>query len=140
MNKNFYKKGLIIAGLSNILGVLIFSRFFTNDVMNQADPVVMSNFGLVMIIVWGLAYISVFNSFEKVKWLIAVFALEKLIYGLIWINWFFRNDIRILYSKDTMAGIFYTIYGLNDLFFMVFFIFTFISIKDLVAQNKYENN
>ncbi len=136
MNKSIYKKGIIAAGLSNILGVLIFSRFFTNESINLADPVVMSTFGLVMIIVWGLAYISVANGFEKVKWLFAVFAVEKLIYGLIWINWIFSNDIRILYKQDLMAGIFYSIYGLNDLIFMVFFTFVFFHVLDLDSKSK----
>jgi len=52
------KKGFVLAGLFNMT-VLVFSRFFTNSVIPESDPVVMSNFGLVMIVVWGLAYISV---------------------------------------------------------------------------------
>ncbi len=128
------RTGLIIAGLANIFGVLIFSRLFTNEFINQADPLVMSDFGLLMIIVWGFAYISVAKGFAEVKWLLMVFALEKLIYGVIWINRIFRYDIRNLYKEDAFAGIFYSIYGLNDLFFMVFFIVAFFSIKDLAKQ------
>ncbi len=62
MNKNltrYIPHGFIAAGMMNIGGVLLFSRAFTNQAINQADPVVMSNFGLLMIIIWGLAYISV---------------------------------------------------------------------------------
>lgn len=128
------KFGLIAAGLANILGVLIFSRFFTNEWISKADPIVMSSFGLIMIIVWGLAYISASKGFEQVKWLLAVFAIEKLIYGLIWINWIFYNDIRILYKKDLMAGMFYSIYGLIDLVFMAFFVIAAFSIED--RENK----
>ena len=58
MNKTLMKKGFIAAGLMNIGGVLLFSRAFTNSAINIADPVVMSNFGLLMIVVWGLAYIG----------------------------------------------------------------------------------
>ena len=54
MNRNLVKNGLIAAGLMNIVGVLVFSRAFTNLAINNADPVVMSNFGLLMIAVWGL--------------------------------------------------------------------------------------
>ena len=50
------KNGFIAAGLMNIGSVLLFSRGFTNSAINTADPVVMSNFGLLMIVVWGLAY------------------------------------------------------------------------------------
>ena len=36
----------------NIGGAILFSKGFTNKAINQADPVVMSNFGLIMI-KWG---------------------------------------------------------------------------------------
>ncbi len=124
------RNGLILAGLSNIFGVLIFSRIFTNEVINAYDPLVMSNFGLLMIVVWGVAYLSVANSFHDVKWLMAVFATEKLIYSLVWIDWFFKNDIRAVFNRDIFAGVFYSIYGINDLIFMVFFIIAVFSIAD----------
>ena len=44
MNPNLVKNGFIAAAFMNIGGVLLFSRAFTNDAINQADPVVMSNF------------------------------------------------------------------------------------------------
>ena len=52
MNSKLVKSGLIAAAIMNIGGVLIFSRAFTNVAISNADPVVMSNFGLTMIIVW----------------------------------------------------------------------------------------
>ena len=101
----------------------IFSKFFNNPVVNAADPVVMSNFGLLMIVVWGLAYISVAFRYHKVPLLISVFAVEKLIYSAVWINWQFSHNLGEWFQKDMFAGIFYSIYGINDLFFMFFFIF-----------------
>lgn len=83
LKKETITKGFIIAGLMN-MSVLIFSRFFTNPVIAEYDPVAMSNFGLLMIIIWGLAYMSVANNFQHVKWLVALFAVEKFIYGFIW--------------------------------------------------------
>jgi hypothetical protein len=134
MNESTIKKWLILAGLANISGVLIFSKFFTNEWINKADPVVMSNFGLLMIVVWGLAYIASAGGFQKIKWLMAVFAFEKLIYVIVWINWIFYNDIRNIYHQDVMAGVFYSIYGLNDLIFMIFFILAFFQIADRKAN------
>lgn len=119
--------GFIISGLMN-LSVLIFSRFFTNTVIPEFDPVVMSNFGLLMIVVWGLAYMSIAKNYHKVKWLVGVFVLEKFIYGYLWINWILNNNISEVYKKDIMAGIFYSIYGINDWIFFVFFILVFIKI------------
>ena len=83
-------KGFIIAGLMNA-SVLGFSIFFTNSTIAEFDPVVMSNFGLMMILVWGLDYISVAKVYDKVKWLVGVFAIEKLIYGSVWVNWMLNN-------------------------------------------------
>ncbi len=125
MNRNAIRIGFILAGLANILGVSILSRLLTNEVIPQTDPIVMSQFGLLMIMVWGLVFISVSNSFEKVRWLVGVFIIEKLVYVLAWLRWISNNDLSAVYEKDAMAGIFYTIYGLNDLIFLIFFAFVF---------------
>ncbi len=128
-NKTF-SKGFIIAGLMNA-SVLIFSRFFTNPTIAEFDPTVMSNFGLVMILVWGLAYMSIAKSYHTVKWLVGVFAVEKLIYGCVWINWMVTNSISDVFDKDMMAGIFYAIYGINDWVFFIFFLLVFIRLSKL---------
>ena len=117
--------GFIIAGLMN-MSALIFSRFFTNTTINEVDPAVMSNFGLLMIVIWGFAYMSVAKNFHEVKWLVGVFAVEKFIYGCVWANWMINNDVKEVFKKDTMAGLFYSVYGINDWLFFLFFAFTFI--------------
>ncbi|AQS92557.1 hypothetical protein BXQ17_00085 [Polaribacter sp. BM10] len=122
---NIIKKGFILAGCTNIVAVLILSRLFTNETINKYDTTVMSNFGLLMIIVWGVAYLSVSKNYYKVKWLIAVFAIEKLIYSIIWIQWRLSNNVTPIFEEDKMAGIFYAIYGINDILFFVFFSYVF---------------
>ena len=117
-------KGFIIAGLMNS-SVLIFSRLFTNTTIAEFDPIVMSNFGLLMILIWGLAYMSVAKSYQQVKWLIGIFALEKLIYAGIWSNWILNNNLAEVYAQDLMAGVFYSIYGINDWAFFAFFVLVF---------------
>ena len=121
MNKNLVKNGLIAAGLMNIGGVLLFSRAFTNQAINNADPVVMSNFGLLMIVVWGLAYLGAAFIDANIKWLAGAFALEKLVYVVVWVMWLSANSLPQLYAKDVFAGMFFSIYGLNDFLFMLFF-------------------
>ena len=121
LNTKTITKGFIAAGIMNITGVLIFSRIFTNDVIPEYDATVMSNFGLLMIVIWGFAYISVAKNYDKVIWLVAVFAIEKLIYGCVWIQWLLHHNLSEVYEKDMMAGIFYTIYGANDWLFFIFF-------------------
>lgn len=125
MNNRWIKNGFIAAGLMNIGGVLLFSRGFTNAALNQADPVVMSNFGLVMIVVWGLAYLGASTVCTNMPWLAAAFALEKLVYVLVWARWHSENSIAQLYTTDWFAGVFFSIYGANDFAFMLFFAWVF---------------
>jgi len=120
LNEEIIKKGFIIAGIMNITGPLIFSRFLTNETIPKIDDV-MSNFGLIQIVVWGLIYIAMSQNYEQLKWLIGVFVIEKLIYSVNWTSWMMNNSLTSVYEKDTMAGIFYTIYGINDWFFFLFF-------------------
>ena len=105
----------------NIGGVLIFSRCFTNSVINEMDPVVMSNFDLLMIMVWGLAYLGAANVVTGIKWLDGAFAIEKLVCVVAWLFWFNENSLGAVYEKDLFAGVFYSLYGLNDFVFMLFF-------------------
>lgn len=126
VNKKIVRNGLIAAALMNIGGVLTFSKVFTNQAINNADPVVMSNFGLLMIIIWGLAYLAAASINCRIKWLAAAFALEKLVYVVVWLNWMLENSLSSLYSTDLFAGVFYSIYGVNDFIFMVFFAWLFL--------------
>jgi hypothetical protein len=115
------RNGFIAAAGMNIGGVLLFSRAFTNTAINDADPVVMSNFGLLMIVVWGFAYLGAAFINSNIKWLAGAFAFEKLVYVVVWINWLSENSLAQIYSNDVFAGIFFGIYGINDFIFMVFF-------------------
>ena len=125
MSKTLVRNGLITAGLMNVGGVLLFSRAFTNTAINEADPVVMSNFGLLMIIVWGCAYVGAATIASSIRWLAGVFALEKLVYGVVWLRWLSDHSLAELYAKDAFAGVFFSIYGANDLVFMLFFLWVF---------------
>jgi hypothetical protein len=115
------KLGFVAAALMNIGGVLVFSKGLNNPALNAADPVVMSNFGLVMIMVWGLAYLGAALVRDGIAWLAAAFAIEKLVYFVAWVMWHANHSLSEVYQADVLAGIFYSIYGLNDLAFMLFF-------------------
>lgn len=128
MKNKTITKGFIIAGLIN-MSVLVFSRFFTNPVISEFDPDVMSNFGLLMIVIWGLAYISVAKNYYNVKWLVAVFVVEKFIYGFVWIRWMLNNSVLDVFAMDKMAGIFYATYGVNDWLFFIFFLLVYIRLS-----------
>ena len=121
MRDTFIRNGFIAAGVVNILAVLTLSRAFTNDVIPATDPVVMSNFGLLMIAVWGLVFLAVANRYRSVKWVVGAFVVEKLIYATAWFRWITTHDVSAVYAKDLFAGVFYSVYGLNDFIFFVFF-------------------
>ena len=120
------QKGFITAGLSNILGVMICSKAFTNDVMLASQPDVMGYFGLISIVLWGFAYIAVSKSYNQVRWLVGVFVIEKLAYVIAWLAFITSHSLSSIYEMDIFAGIFYTIYGANDFVFMLFFGFVFL--------------
>ena len=127
MNQGIKKNGLIAAGIINILGALGSSQFFTNPVINETDPIVLSNFGLLMIVVWGMAYIAASTIDGNIKWLALVFALEKLAYVSAWLFWLSGNKLAPVFAKDFSAGLFFITYGINDFIFMVFFVWLFAS-------------
>ena len=126
MKDSLIKKGFIVSGIVNILGTLIFTKFFTSTAISEADPNVMSPFGLYMIMVWGLAFIAMANYYNKAKWMIAVFCVEKISYVVCWGIWILDHDLAILFEKDVFAGTFYALYGPNDLIFFIFFSYVFI--------------
>lgn len=136
MTSDLTKRGLIAAATMNIGGVLVFSRLFTNRALNDADPAVMSNFGLLMIVVWGLAYLGAAAIRADIKWLAGAFALEKLVYVVVWGLWLSQNSLAQLYAKDVFAGVFFSIYGLNDFVFMLFFAWMFVSKPRVTPPKK----
>ena len=64
---------------------------------------------------------------SNIKWLAGAFAVEKVVYVVVWIMWHSGNSIAQLYSKDVFAGVFFSIYGVNDFVFMLFFAWVFLN-------------
>ena len=128
MKPSMLSAGFVVAGLANIIGILTVSRFFTDSTVSQYDPTVMSTFGLICIVLWGLAYIAASRIKDNaVQWLAAVFAAEKVLYVVVWLIWMAGNwdTLSDIYATDWLTGVFYSIYGLNDLLFAVFFVYAF---------------
>ncbi len=53
--------------------------------------------------------------------------MEKLVYVVAWGMWMSNHSLSAVYEQDLFAGVFYSIYGLNDLAFMLFFGWVFLS-------------
>ena len=119
----FAKKGLLLAGFANVAGVLVFSRGFSNDYLGQLFPQLFGPWGLVCIMLWGLAYASVAQNYQAVPRLLAVFALEKLVYVISWLWWLTAHgtELPAIWAQDILTALFYCLYGVLDMGFGVFF-------------------
>lgn len=120
-----------LAGAYNIFGVLLFSKLFTNRLLALHDPMVCSWLGLVSIILWGGAYISVARSYPSVPCLLLVFVVEKMVYTWTWLSWLIKNGSTLpsLFSESPLTAIFFATYGSGDFVFGLFFLW--IAVKTL---------
>jgi hypothetical protein len=128
--KDIFPLLFLAAGLAN-MGVLIFSAGFTNEILSAAFPEAFSRIGLFTIVLWGLAYIAVARRYAEVPWLVAVFAVEKYFYVATWVYWLSAHGATLgdLYAQSFLAGLFFSVYGLNDLLFGVVFTAAFLRVR-----------
>lgn len=126
--KQWIRRGFLFAGSVNIVGILIFTKLFSNELLQSLDPGVFSTVGIISIILWGMAYASVAGCFECVPFISGVFAIEKFFYAIVWAGWLKSNldNLSGIYQQDLVTGVFYSVYGLNDCIFGVFFTIVFI--------------
>lgn len=116
-------KGFVAAGLTNILGILLFTRGLNHPYFMSLYPEVFSLVGCLAVMLWGLAYLSVARAYRAVPVLVWVFALEKGLYFVTWIMWLIARGSQLpaIWAQDPLSGIFYTSYGVLDLSFGFFF-------------------
>ncbi len=119
-------RGFLAAGLMNLSTVPLFSLGLTNQYLSELSPQVFSQFGLGMVMLWGVAYITVAWRYRDVRWLVAVFAIEKLIYVISWFVWLAGHELSTVYERSLLTGVFYTGYGPSDILFGLFFAYVFI--------------
>lgn len=118
-----FQLGFIVAGLVNIVGILVISQGMTSTTLGAADPV-FAKFGIIMIILWGLAYIGTAPYAQQAVFLPLVFAVEKAVYTVNWVVWMDDHGEKIdaIREADPLAGFFLNGYGINDGLFGVFFL------------------
>ena len=127
MNPKIATGIFLSAAFANIVGVLVFCKGFTNTTLNNADPTLFSNFGLLMIMVWGLTYLAAARYTPKVPLIALAFAIEKAVYVMCWIRWMnnHKDEIPTIFAEDAFAGLFLSIYGGVDFIYMLLFAWTF---------------
>jgi hypothetical protein len=113
----------ITAGLVNIAGALTFTQGFRNTYIADLNPEVFSNVSAIGTMLWGLAYIAVARNYQQVRALVAVFALQKLVFFVWWVVWMLHKEMLAfeIYATSTISGIGLMSYGLVDLIFFFFF-------------------
>lgn len=123
MNRKRISLIIQAAGIFNIGAVLIFSMLFTNPYPAKYYPAVFSDFGCIVIILWGLAYLSVSSVYMYNRALMMVFALEKMVYAATWIYFLVNmgNMLPEVFNESLMTGIMLSSYGLIDFGFGLFF-------------------
>lgn len=131
MNTNIIRYGMILCGMVNIVAILFFSMFFTNPNISKFQPEVMSNFGLFIIIVWGLVFIAPASKIEFVPNLLLAFVFQKLTYTLVWLFWWKDNyaAFDFQFKQDILASAFQVLYGMNDFIWFVFFLWAYLKLR-----------
>lgn len=124
MNSKSNSKGLVVAGLFNIVGVLALTRLFQDFSLGEYFPELFSAWGLIGIILWGLAYLSASTTYRSGPTILLVFALEKFFYFSSWCWWQWNNFASLpeIWSQNPVAAVFYSSYGPGDLAFGLFFL------------------
>lgn len=124
MIDRIFRFGFVLAGLVNIIGILVITRFFNSPTLREADPAVFSDFGILMIMLWGLAYIGSSRFATTAVLLPLVFAIEKLAYTANWFFWMrdYGQSVADISASDALGALFLGGYGVNDGLFGLFFL------------------
>ncbi len=119
-----WRRGFLLAGALNLLGVPVLTHGFTNGTLAAVDPEAFSAAGTILICAWGLAYVGASGVFHRAPLLCLAFAAEKAIYAVRWILWFSgdRPALAELWARDPATGLFYSVYGVVDGSLLVFFL------------------
>lgn len=123
MSDRAIAKGFVLAGAVNVFGMLVVSKLFTNTLLGATDPAVFSWLGQVAIVLWGLAYWAVAQSYRSVPYLVVVFFVEKMVYTVTWLVWLTQNGhlLPSIAAESPLTAGFFVIYGAGDFAFALFF-------------------
>lgn len=116
-------RGFWLAAAYNVIGILVFSKLFTNPVLAEVDPTVFAKTGQVAIVLWGIAYWSAAKSYRHLPLLVLVFACEKLLYSITWLAWLLAkgHTLPAIAADSPLSALFFAVYGAGDFAFFLFF-------------------
>jgi hypothetical protein len=101
--------------------IVVFSKGFGED-LGAVDPLFGST-GCVAVLLWGAAYFALGRRYDVAPAVAAVFCVEKGFYGVHWLVWMSAHSGKLptMVEQDPLTGLFFSIYGIGDLLFMLFF-------------------
>lgn len=118
-------KGFLLNGAVNIVGLLVFNKGFTNQLLTTTYPEIFSTEGMLGIMLWGAAYLAAAPSLrparERQPYTYGVFCAEKALYTATHVLWCQRqqdgvvNALNGLLAQDPVTALFFAAYGINDL-------------------------
>ena len=121
---------MLLAGLTNILGISLFSKLFTNKNLSEFDSLFDLR-GNILILLWGLTYIFTTETYNNP--IMLVFFVEKLVYVINYVYSFIKKSkkIKSFWKNDKLTFLFLNLYGIVDLVFAIIFLMLFFK-----KQNK----
>lgn len=127
-------KGLVVAGLFNILGILALTKGFQDLSLGQYFPELFSIWGLLGVMLWGLCYLALAKRYRAAPEVLVVFAVEKFFYFASWCWWQYHHvsQLPTMWAENPTAAAFYSTYGPADLAFSMFFIGLFLKARKFV--------
>ncbi len=122
------RTAFVVAGVLNVVGMLLFTSAFTSDRLARVDPEAFSLTGTLLICAWGVAYIGASRVLDRARWLVGAFVLEKVVYASRWVWWISGEeaDLGALFRDDPLTGLYYAIYGPYDFLWGAFFLMVFL--------------
>lgn len=108
--------GFYQIGWTTVVAPPLLSLGFTNDAMFSAFPGVITPFVFVLLILWGLAFLTAANRVREMRPLVAVFLLMKVAFTASWFVWLFGPYVPLaeLWDQSRLAGLFFFAYGPSD--------------------------
>lgn len=119
-NRDYISIVFIIALIYNS-AIILFSKFFQGDL--GKEDILFCPAGCVLILVWGLVFFAIRNRYKLAASIVLTFTLEKLVYVISYLVWLikYNNRLPIIFKTDPLTAMFFSIYGIGDASFMIFF-------------------
>ena len=115
---------IIFIGVMNLTLLGFLTPALDGELLAAQDPLFFSWSGVLIIALWGLAYIAVAPHWQVMGVMLIVFALEKALFAWRWADWMLAHGGQLgdLYRLDPMVALFYSGYGPWDAFCAVVFV------------------